>query len=74
MQELYAEPIKDELIGTRIEEIKAGGRRRRARRSPPRGSSSTRTLVLEAGLDILVIQGTVVSGGARLQPKPSRST
>ena len=25
MQELYAEPIKDELIGKRIEEIKAGG-------------------------------------------------
>src|SRR5512141_845642 len=25
MQELYAEPIKEELIGKRIEEIKAGG-------------------------------------------------
>ena len=25
MQEIYAEPIKDELIGQRIEEIKAGG-------------------------------------------------
>ena len=25
MQELYAEPVKDELIGRRIEEIKAGG-------------------------------------------------
>ena len=25
MQELYAEPIKEELIGQRIEEIKAGG-------------------------------------------------
>ena len=25
MQELYAEPMKEELIGRRIEEIKAGG-------------------------------------------------
>ncbi len=25
MQELYAEPVKDDLIGRRIEEIKAGG-------------------------------------------------
>ena len=35
MQELYAEPIKEELIGKRIEEIKEGGRRRRAPRSRP---------------------------------------
>lgn len=27
MQELYGEPVKDELIGRRIEEIKAGGGR-----------------------------------------------
>ena len=33
MQELYAEPIKEELIVRRIREIKDGGRRHRAPRS-----------------------------------------
>src|SRR6476646_2093186 len=61
MQELYAEPIKEELIGKRIEEIKESGVVSCASLTPARVERDA-SLVLEAGLDILVIQGTVVSG------------
>jgi IMP dehydrogenase len=61
MQELYAEPIKEELIGKRIAEIKGGGVVSSASLTPQRVERYAH-LVLEAGLDILVIQGTVVSG------------
>ena len=61
MQELYAEPIKAELIGAAHRGDQGRRRRVAAPRSPRSGSSSTRKLVLEAELDILVIQGTVVS-------------
>ncbi len=61
MQELYAEPVKAELIGQRIEEIKSGGVVSCASLTPARVEQYA-PLVLEAGLDILVIQGTVVSG------------
>ena len=61
MQELYAEPIKEELIGKRIQEIKEGGVISSASLTPQRVEKYA-PLVLEAGLDILVIQGTVVSG------------
>src|SRR5438046_994966 len=60
MQELYQEPIKDELIGRRISEIKAGGVVAAASLTPPRVARYA-DLVLQAELDILVIQGTVVS-------------
>jgi IMP dehydrogenase len=61
MQEIYAEPIKEELIGRRIEEIKSGGVTTSASITPQRVERYAK-LVLDAGLDILVIQGTVVSG------------
>ena len=61
MQELYQEPIKDELIGA-AHPRDQGRRRARVRVAHARSaSSSTRKLVLEAELDILVVQGTVVS-------------
>ena len=60
MQELYAEPLKDELIGRRIREIKDGGVVASASLTPQRVERYAK-LVLEAELDILVIQGTVVS-------------
>jgi IMP dehydrogenase len=60
MQELYREPIKEELISARIREIKEGGAVAAASLTPQRVRSYEK-LVLEAGLDILVIQGTVVS-------------
>ncbi|MGZ8571765.1 MAG: GuaB3 family IMP dehydrogenase-related protein [Actinomycetota bacterium] len=60
MQELYLEPIKDELIGARIRDIKEGGVVSCASLTPQRVERFA-PLVLEAGLDVLVIQGTVVS-------------
>jgi IMP dehydrogenase len=60
MQELYKEPVKPELLGRRIEEIKAGGVVSCASLTPQRVERFA-PVVLEAGLDILVIQGTVVS-------------
>jgi IMP dehydrogenase len=60
MQELYREPVKPELLGRRIEEIKAGGVTSCASLTPQRVERFA-PVVLEAGLDVLVIQGTVVS-------------
>jgi IMP dehydrogenase len=60
MQELYAEPIKPELIGQQVSEIKEGGVVAAASLTPQR-VARYHTFALEAGLDILVIQGTVVS-------------
>jgi IMP dehydrogenase len=60
MQEIYREPVKDELIARRIKEIKEGGVVAAASLTPQRVKAYAQ-LVLEAELDILVIQGTVVS-------------
>ncbi len=60
MQELYREPVKEELVGDRIREIKEAGVTSCASLTPQRVERYAK-LVLEAGLDILVIQGTVVS-------------
>jgi len=60
MQELYAQPVNPELIGRRVEEIKRGGVVAAASLTPQR-VARYHTYALEAGLDILVIQGTVVS-------------
>jgi IMP dehydrogenase len=61
MQEIYQEPVKPELIARRIEEIKQQGVVAAASLTPQRVLRYYET-ALEAGLDILVIQGTVVSG------------
>jgi IMP dehydrogenase len=60
MQELYREPIKEELIGRRIREIKESGYTVAASLTPQKVERYHK-LALEAELDILVIQGTVVS-------------
>lgn len=60
MQELYKESVKPELLGRRIEEIKGGGVVSCASLTPQRVERFA-PIVLEAGLYILVIQGTVVS-------------
>src|ERR1051325_363107 len=60
MQELYGEPIKDHLIGQRIREIKDAGVVVCASLTPQRVERYAK-LVLEAELDVLVVQGTVVS-------------
>jgi IMP dehydrogenase len=60
MQEIYAEPINEELIGARIREIKASGVTTCASLTPQRVERYAKH-VLDAELDLLVIQGTVVS-------------
>jgi IMP dehydrogenase len=61
MQRIYMEPVKDELIAQRIREIKSEGVVCAASLTPQRVIRYYE-VALEAGLDILVIQGTVVSG------------
>ncbi|MFN2388342.1 MAG: GuaB3 family IMP dehydrogenase-related protein [Actinomycetota bacterium] len=60
MQELYRQDIKEELIYKRIREIKDAGYVAAASLTPQRVERYHK-LALEAELDILVIQGTVVS-------------
>lgn len=60
IQKVYREPVKPELIGRRVGEIKAGGRLVAASLTPQHVEQWYRH-ALDAGLDILVIQGTVVS-------------
>src|ERR687898_642434 len=60
MQRIYSEPIKPELIGQRVREIKDQGVVAAASLTPQRVGRYYEA-ALEAGLDILVIQGTVVS-------------
>src|SRR5437764_2159614 len=60
MQDIYAEPVKPELIAQRVEEMKSQGVVAAASLTPQRVLRYYE-IALEAGLDILVIQGTVVS-------------
>src|SRR6476620_11125351 len=60
MQEIYKEPIKDHLVAQRVREIKEMGVVCAASLTPQRVRKYYES-VLEAGVDILVIQGTVVS-------------
>ena len=60
MQQLYAEPIREDLIRSRIAEVKAAGVVTAASLTPQKTVRFYET-VLESGVDIFVIQGTVVS-------------
>src|SRR5215213_5751148 len=60
MQEIYLEPVKEELIAQRIQEIKAHGVVAAASLTPQK-VERWHELALDAGLDILVVQGTVIS-------------
>ncbi|HBK96240.1 MAG TPA: GuaB3 family IMP dehydrogenase-related protein, partial [Microcoleaceae bacterium UBA10368] len=60
MQQLYAEPIKPELIGQRIKEIKDGGGIA-AVSATPAGASKYGRAVAAAGADLFFVQATVVS-------------
>ena len=60
MQEIYQEPIKPELIGARIAEMRSADIITAASLTPQRVEQYA-DLTLEAGLHMLVIQGTVVS-------------
>jgi IMP dehydrogenase len=60
MQEVYAEPVKPELIAQRVEEIKSAGVVACGSLTPQK-VARWHGVALEAGLDILVVQGTVIS-------------
>ena len=60
MQQIYSEPIKPELVVQRIREIKDAGVVACASLTPQRTEAHAKAL-LEAELDLFVIQGTVVS-------------
>ena len=60
MQQIYSEPIKDELIGERIRQIKDAGVVSAASLTPQRAARYAKQIV-DAELDLFVIQGTVVS-------------
>jgi IMP dehydrogenase len=60
LQDIYREPVKPELIAQRVKEIKAHGVVAAASLTPQKVRRYYE-VALEAGLDILVIQGTVVS-------------
>jgi len=60
MQQIYTEPLKPELVSLRIREIKDSGVTACGSLTPQR-TAELAGAVLEAELDLLVIQGTVVS-------------
>jgi IMP dehydrogenase len=60
MQEIYAEPIKAELITSRIAQIREAGVTVAAALSPQRTQEFYQTVV-KAGVDLFVIRGTTVS-------------
>jgi IMP dehydrogenase len=70
IQKVYQEPVKPDLIGRRVEEIKSAGVVTSASLTPQH-VEALHLPALEAGLDILVIQGTVVSAehvSTRVEP------
>jgi IMP dehydrogenase len=60
LQEIYAEPIRAELITERLREIRAGGVTVAGALSPQHTKEFSKTVV-DAGVDLFVIRGTTVS-------------
>jgi IMP dehydrogenase len=60
LQEVYAEPIRPELIAERVREMRDSGGSVAVRVSPQH-TLALAPVILDAGIDILVIQGTLVS-------------
>lgn len=60
LQELYSEPIKPALIAERVKEMRDGGATV-ALRVSPQHTISLAPVILDAGVDVLIIQGTLVS-------------
>src|SRR5699024_2275396 len=60
LQEMYAEPIKPELIGQRLEQIRSAGVTVAGALTPQR-TKQFADVVVEAGVDLFVIRGTTVS-------------
>lgn len=60
LQRMYQEPIKEELIARRIEEIKASGQRAVVSAIPQKAERYG-AIAQEAGVDIFVVQSTVTT-------------
>jgi IMP dehydrogenase len=60
LQKIYSQPIKEELIGRRVEDIKNGGGTA-AVSFVPASTKKLAPLAVEAGADVVVVQGTVVT-------------
>ncbi len=60
IQRAYAEPVKPDLIAERIRQVRQAGVTVAVRLSPQHTLTLANT-VLDAGVDLLVIQGTIVS-------------
>jgi IMP dehydrogenase len=60
MQQIYAEPIKEELIGKRIAEIREAGVPAAGALSPQNTQAYAKAVV-DSGVDFFVIRGTTVS-------------
>ncbi|MBN1171283.1 MAG: GuaB3 family IMP dehydrogenase-related protein, partial [Micromonosporaceae bacterium] len=60
LQEAYAEPIKPSLIVERVQQMREGGRTVAVRVSPQH-ILALAPVILDAGIDLLVVQGTLVS-------------
>jgi IMP dehydrogenase len=60
LQRIYSAPVQDGLIGQRIEEIKSAGVPCAVSTSPARAERRA-PIVQEAGADVLVVQGTVLT-------------
>jgi IMP dehydrogenase len=60
LQEIYAEPVKPELVTARLEEMRASGVTVAGSLSPQRTKELAK-VVVDAGCDMFVIRGTTVS-------------
>ncbi|MEA2647390.1 MAG: dehydrogenase [Chloroflexota bacterium] len=60
IQKIYQAPVKDELIGRRIREIKAAGVMAAVSTIPQRAAQRA-GLIAEAGADLIFVQGTVLT-------------
>lgn len=69
MQRLYDKPINPELVGQRVEEIKSSGGKA-AVSFVPQSAKRNAPLAAEAGADMIVVQGTVVTKNHRSANSP----
>ncbi|MDP9118598.1 MAG: GuaB3 family IMP dehydrogenase-related protein [Actinomycetota bacterium] len=60
MQRVYAQPVSPQLLRRRVAELRASGARVAVRLSP-QNTAELAPYVLSEGVDLLVIQGTVIS-------------
>lgn len=69
LQKVYSEPIKDKLVGERVEEIKRGGAVCAVSLTPA-NAKRLAPVAAEAGMDVLLVQATVTT--ARHKSKSAR--